>query len=328
MKKAAFIVALGALAPLLPAHAVVLEQKWQAGQSLSYQTALRGTANVQAPATAPFIFAGVPLEVEVSGEGLTQLQTLAVDEAGVGTVVVRVPKFDLSAQTLGQQGHVTLQDEKSRISLNGKTLNIGDGTNPLAQPKVAIRVSREGKLVGFKNLEPKTVAKTAPQADKPVAPAQAIDQTAMLLAAITRALPTLWPGHDVNVGDTWKANVTFPTPSPTQPKTSVPTEFGAWDLTYKGSETVAGKELQRIGVVGKLAVDSNQFDTPDQKSVVKPRGKASQNVSGDFWVDADAGQIVRADLVLGARAEGGKTKDDQTWADFTGTLQLKLKDAA
>jgi hypothetical protein len=184
-------------------------------------------------------------------------------------------------------------------------------------------------VVGFRNIAPVAAPKTAPSANnKPVEPAQAINQVPLLTAVITRALPMLWPGRDVQVGETWKANISWPTPSPTDPKTTVPTEFGTWDLTLKGSETVGGKELQRVGVVGQLAIDSTQFETPDQKAVARPRGKASQNVTGDFWIDADAGQIVRANLVLGARAEGGKSKADQSWADFTGTLQLNLKDAA
>ena len=306
------------------AHAVVLEQKWQAGQNLSYQTALSGTANVQAPASAPFIFAGVPLEVEISGEGLAQLQTLEVDQSGIGTIVVRVPKFDLRAQTLGQKGLFSLRDASSKITLNGKTLKVGDGKNPLADPKIGWRISRQGRFLGTKNLETKG-ATTPKTDDAPVDAAQAIDRSALLTAAIIRALPTLWPGRDVQPGETWKANISFPVPSKTESGKTTAAQFGEWDLTLKGEETVAGRALQRVDLKGTLDVDSAQFEAPKGAKTAQPRGKTKQNVSGDVWFDAAAGQIVRADLVIGARVEGGKSAADEAWADFTGTLQLNLQ---
>ncbi|RYG71845.1 hypothetical protein EON80_04740 [bacterium] len=97
MNKAVFsrLAALGTVSALLPltsAHAVVLEQKWEPGQKLAYQTEISGTVNVLVPANAPIIIAGVPIEAEVSGIGTTELRTLKVDPKGVGTVQVSVPK--------------------------------------------------------------------------------------------------------------------------------------------------------------------------------------------------------------------------------------------
>lgn len=322
MQKVVFLGVLGALLPLVPARAVVLQQKWQAGQQLSYATTLRGVANVQAPANAPFIFAGVPIEVAVRGDGVAQLQTLSVDEAGVGTVALRVPRFDLRAQALGQNGQLSLQDAQSRATINGKAVKFGDGKNPLAQPQVAWQISPQGKFVGFKNLGPQTATR-APQNAKPVDPAQAVDRSALLAASIVRALPALWPNRDVQNGETWKATLLWPAPK--SGGGTVPTQFGAWNLTFKGSETVAGQSLQRVGVEGTLSVDSAQFRAA---TAAAPRGQTTQTVNGDLWLDAQAGRIARADLQIGARAQGGQSEDALAKADFKGTLQLNLQDGA
>jgi hypothetical protein len=324
MKQVVFLGIFAALSPLASAHAVVLEQKWTPGQDLNYQTVLRGTMNVQAPASANFMLAGVPLDVEIRGDGIAQLKTLSVDGAGVGTVAVRVPQFDLQAETWGQKGQMTLSENSSKFSLNGKAIKLGDGTNPLGNAQNALRISRQGRVIGVQNLAPKTpvAAKTD---DEPVDVASAINKGALMTAAILRALPTLWPGRDIAPGESWKAQVNFPVASPTDPKKVTPTQFGEWNLTLKGAETVAGRQLQRVGVVGSLSVDSAQFAVPTAKA---PRGVAKQDVSGDLWLDAANGQIARADLVVGARVEGGKGTKDASHADFTGTLQLNLKGAA
>lgn len=326
MKKTVFLASLpafGAAIQASSAHAVVLEQKWTAGQNLSYQTALIGTMNMQAPSNANFPLAGVPLEVEINGKGTTQLQVMSVDPSGVGAVVVRVPKFDLQGQTFGQKGRLVLQDNTSRITLNGKAIKVGDGTNPLNNSQTALRISRQGRIVGVQPVQPKTVA--APEKEGPaVDPAQAIDKGALMMTSLIRALPTIWPGRDVQVGEAWKSEISVPVPSKADPKTLVPTQFGAYNWTLKGTEVVGGKSLQRVGVTGEINVDSAQFQPTNAKN---PRGVAKQKMSGDVWLDANAGQIERAQLVLGAHVEGGQTPKSQGFADFTGTLQLDLKSA-
>lgn len=328
MKKVVFTGILSVLFPVASAHAIVLEQKWTPGQDLNYQTALRGTMSVQAPATANFLLAGVPFDVEIRGDGIAQLKTLAVDEAGVGTVAVRVPQFDLRGESWGQKGQLSLRETSSKITLNGKAIKFGDGTNPLGNAKTALRISRQGRVIGVQNLESKAVA--IPKADenaneKTVDAASALDKGALMTAAIVRALPTLWPGRDIATGESWQAQVNFPVASPTDSKKITLTQFGEWNLTLKGAETVGGRELQRVGVVGSLNVDSAQFAVPTAKT---PRGVAKQNVSGDLWLDAAAGRLERADLIVGASVEGAKGSKDQSHADFTGTLKLDLKNAA
>ncbi|RYG71844.1 hypothetical protein EON80_04735 [bacterium] len=190
-----------------------------------------------------------------------------------------------------------------------------------------MRFSSRGKFLGVENLAPAAATKAAPANDKPVAPGQAIDSVAFTVAAITQALPTLWPEKDVQNGDTWQAEINWPLPSPTNPKTMVPTQLGKWDMTLKGEENVGGKVLQRVGLVGTINVDSAQFEAPNAKEATKMRGKTKQDVKGDVWFDAAAGHIVRTDLIVGAHVEGGPkdNKDGQSWADFTGSVQLNLK---
>jgi hypothetical protein len=323
MKKVVFLSVFAALCPLVAAHAVVLEQRWTPGQDLNYQTALRGTMNVQAPASANFILAGVPVDVEIRGDGVAQFKTLSVDSAGIGTIAVRVPQFDLQGETWGQRGQLTLGETSSKFSINGKPYKLGDGTNPINKSQSALRISRQGRVIGLQNLAPKAAP---PKQDAPVAnPADAINRGALMTAAIFQALPTLWPGRDIQVGESWQTQVIFPVASPADPKKVTPTQFGEWNLTLKGEETIGGKPLQRVAVKGSLSVDSAQFAVPTAKA---PRGVAKQEISGDLWLDAAAGQIARANLVVGARVEGAKGTKDQSHADFTGTLQLNLKNAA
>ncbi len=329
MKKAVFLATFAALSPALvvPAHAVVLEQKWTPDVRLSYGAALTGTMNLRAPANANFILAGVPLEVEIRGDGTTQLQVLSVDESGVGTLVFSVPQFDLQAQGLGQKGQMILQNNTSRFLLNGKAQKLGDGTNPLNNSQTALRISRQGRFLGVQSLKPPTATApvTAPPTDgNPGNPASAINQSALVMASLVRALPTLWPGRDVQVGEAWKSEISVPAPSKTDAKKYVPTPLGTYNWTLKGTEAVGGKFLQRVGVIGKLNVDSTQFRPADAKSA---RGTVQQDVTGDVWLDAAAGQIERADLVLGARFEGGQNERSQGFADFTGRLQINLKNA-
>jgi hypothetical protein len=328
LSRLAVIGAVSALIPLDPAHAVVLQQKWEPGRTLAYKTEVNGTVNVLVPANAPIIIAGVPIEVEITGQGTTELRTLKVDEAGVGTVQVRVPEFDLQGQALGQKGLFSLRQNTSKVTLNGKAIKLGDGTNPLAQPTVAVRLSPKGRVLGVENLA--AAPKPAPAANAPVNPGMAIDRAALLVATITRALPSLWPEKDVQNGETWNAEINWPMPSATDPKTVVPTQLGKMDLTLKGEETVEGRVLQRVGLQGTLNVDSSLFEAPGQKAAAQMRGKTKQEVKGDVWFDAAAGYIVRTDLVVGAHVEGGPKvgTDNQAWADFTGSVLLNLKPAA
>src|SRR6476661_8475209 len=76
------------------AHAVVLEQKWQAGQQLSYDMKVDGTLNLTAPEGTPMI-AGMPLEILMKGDGQSTFITNDVDDFGTATVGMRLERLQL-----------------------------------------------------------------------------------------------------------------------------------------------------------------------------------------------------------------------------------------
>lgn len=341
-----------AVSGLQPAHAVVLEQKWQTGQQLAYNVALDGTLNLQTAADVPVLWAGMPLEIQVKGNGEGQLETLSVDNSGTGTVAVKVPKIAMQGEALGQKAELQLQDGKSKFLLNGKVLSPGtanamgaNGGQLLSQPPVAIKITRQGKLAGVEKLPAADGAKAETKKnDAPVALENAIDKAALTQALILRAIPALWPGKDIAVGETWDAVV----PWPMADGTLATQPLGQFTLTLKDSETVNGRTLHRVSVEGNLKLDEAKLAQINQgidkaRAGKEPAGKepapktiltaAGQDIRGDIWFDAAAGQIARAELLLNSRTatrnqKPGAKPGGQSWADFTGTLQLELKPGA
>ncbi len=333
------------------AHAVVLKQKWQAGQTLVYNVDLDGTANVQMPSDMPNPLAGVPLEVQMSGKGIANFNTLKVDELGTGTVAVSVPKWNLDAQALGQKANWTLQDGKSQFTLNGRRLAVGpDPKKPLpALPNV--KIAANGQFKGIERLD--EAAKTTGAAkvgeaaqtteDAPVSPEAAIDKGALATAAMMRALPALWPSRDVKVGDTWQANVDFaPLARPAQ--NGQPAKpLGAFNLKLEGQEVVNGQTLQRVSIKGDIDIDGQTIERmappatskapANRATAAKAQPKldhATQTVDGQIWLDAAGGKVAKAALILGGRAQAQTPKSDGTpgapaWFDFTGTLNMSLQ---
>ena len=312
-------------------HAVLLEQKWQAGQSLNYRMALEGTANVKVPADAPVFFAGLPLEIEVQGEGDASLDTLSVDPAGTGTVAFKVPNMKFKIQTFGQNGEWNLRDGEGRFSLNGKAM--GPITKlPTSSPKTALKIGKDGKIRGFQSLETKPETPAATD-QTPVAPAKAINQTALIASAVVQALPALWPNRDVAVGEKWDAKIEF-APIAKKDAGGTPQPLGNFNMILKDKQIVEGVELWRVGVNGEVSVDGAQLGDSAKIAKGRPRlDTASQKIDGDLWFDAAKGQIARADLVLGSRAQSRTAKGDDQWSepswfDFAGNLQLRLRDGA
>ena len=339
---------LAVTAVLSPAHAVELQQKWQAGQSLGYDLSLNGTANLKVPSDANFPLAGIPLEIEVNGKGLARINTLEVDRLGTGTVFVEVPRFDLNGRALGQKALLELRDGTTRLLINGKAV----GT-PTPDPKNAPnktyglvigkdgRVKRvqeldkNGKLLAADAVKART-NQVADEADDAVAPADAIDKNAFATSIILQALPTLWPKGDVQPGDTWKTTLPLPAAfarTPEAAKNAAP--LSEWTMTLKGEEMVDGASLWRVGIVGGIAVDGKYLPKPaTPKKGEKPvpeLDNLTQSVDGDIWIDAAKGQIVRGDMVIDARGESHTINDkgrnsDPAWADYTGTFGLRLRD--
>lgn len=330
----------------LPARAVELQQKWQAGQTLNYDLALKGTANVKVPADAPVIFAGVPLEIEVQGQGTARLNTLDVDALGNGTVFVEVPKFDFNAQAFGQKALVQLREgQTTKFLLNGKPLAIGNKKDDAKTPakRYGLVIGKDGRVQNIKELDAiKPTAGTPAQtpqlrdvADQtPVKPEAAINQGAFVTSMILRAMPALLPKGDVQIGDTWKTKLPFPAPlAKSQVAATNAPPLSDWTMTLKGQETVDGVSLWRIGVVGSLRVDGQALPAPKtpQKDAkpVPQLDNLAQNVNGDLWFDAQNGRIARGEFVVDARGQGHTIDNkgqssDPSWADFTGTFGMKL----
>ena len=337
-----------ATAALAPARAVELQQKWQVGQALDYDLSLNGTANIKVPASAKIFFAGVPLEIDLSGKGAARLNTLEVNPMGDGTVFVEVPKFDLTGRTFGQTALLELRDGQTKFLINGKAIDTPKPDPKKAMPKYALVIGKDGRVKSVKELDkngklvatsaPKSAAQVRQIADETVAPGDAIDKGALISSMILRALPTLWPQRDVQVGDTWKTTLPLPAAFARDAATAQgAAPLSEWNMTLKGQEVVDGVSLWRVGIVGGIQVEGQTLAAPKTPKVgenpVPSLENLSQHVDGDLWLDAAKGQIVRGDMVIDARGQSNSVdsagrKGDAAWADFTGTFGLRLRDAA
>lgn len=337
-----------ALGAVVPARAVELQQRFVAGQSLDYDLAMNGTANLKVPSDAPVIFAGVPLEVEVQGNGVGRFNTLEVDALGNGTIFFELPKFDLNARAFGQKALLELRDgEAPRFLLNGKPLAIGDKKDKEKAPakRYGLVVGKDGRIKDVKELaplKPTAAPLKAPAAarevadEKPVKPEAALDQNAFVTSVILRALPTLLPQGDVQIGDTWKTNLPFPAAFAKAGAAEGAPPLSEWTMTLKGQEIVDGAPLWRVGVVGGLRVDGDTLPAPDAPNKdakpVPQLDNLTQNVNGDFWFEAQKGRIARGEFVVDARGQShtidskGRSSEP-SWADFTGTFGMKLRDS-
>ena len=338
------------VAAALPARAVVLQQQWQAGQSLSYDLSMNGTTNLKVPEDAPVFFAGVPLEIEVKGQGLATLQTIEVDEMGNGTIFFDLPKFDANAQAFGQKARFELREGKTRFLLNGKAIALGgDDKNAKAgaaqtpAKRYALVIGTDGRVKNYKELDPikpmvapAKTATTTQVADETVDAADAINKDTFFTSVILQALPTLWPKKDVQTGETWETKLALPTALARDAAAAAAAPpLSKWTMTLKGEELVDGVNLWRVGVIGGVQVNGKQLPAPQTpKQGAAPAMQLDslvQNVNGDLWFDAAKGRVVRGEFVVDARGQSHSINDkgrasDPSWADFTGTFGMKLNE--
>ncbi len=344
------LLAAGVLATvaLTPARAVELQQKFQAGQSLNYDIAMDGTANLKVPSEMPVVFAGVPLEVELNGKGTATLKTLEVSPTGDGTLLAQLPKFDLNGSSFGQKVLLELRDGKPRVLFNGKPMG---GVVPDKKPgdkadnkAYALIVSKDGRVKGVKQVGKDgqllpTVAATAATAPLKLVAEEdnskmAADKGGLIASTILNALPTLWPKGDVKPGDTWQTELALPAfiaRTPEIAKTAPP--LSKWTMTLKDQEVVDGVSLWRVGIVGGIELDGKNLPAPtapkNGAKFTPQLDNVSQTVDGDLWFDAAKGQIVRGQMAIDARGQSrtinaAGRKSDPSWVDFTGTLGLRL----
>jgi len=317
------------------AHAVVLKEKWQAGQKLNYALDLSGTVNLQAPADAPVPIAGMPIEAQVQGKGIAALDTLKVSPDGVGSVAVTVPRWQMDAQVMMFKAQWSLLDGKSQFLINGKEIETAAPQNIGNHAETALQVGTDGALKGIEPIGP------APA----ISPKKAFENS-VGVAAIVRALPALWPSRDVQVGDTWQANINVPGLERPARDGEAAKPLGAFNMKLEGEETIKGQKYQRVAVKGDIDLDGKTLysvfppapaatltPTADENTRAKPQPRLdhfTQTVDGHLWFDTKRGQVARAALILGGRAQATTPKaggqgGSPSWVDFTGTLNMNLQ---
>jgi hypothetical protein len=342
-------VALSTLSPF-SARAAVLEEKWQAGQQLSYDLTLDGTLHLTAPADAPMI-GGLPLEILLKGDGQNTLDTRSVDEFGTAIVALRLDRLQLKMNetTFNQNGVFGIREGRANFSLNGQSLMPARDISQYLAPRYGLRITKQFHVVGAPPLATTTAtatdagdAKTGDDKSPIKIPLQTLT---LMQAMMARSLPPLLPSRDVNIGDTWTANVEWPQ-VPNAPKSEAQKPVGAFNLKAIGEEEVLGRKTWRIAFDGTVQLDEAQAKligdeiekTRDDKGKAANRPAVGgmqlpklftlvQKVKGDLWFDAVAGQIVRTDLQL--TSNGQTRKDEKSKADgdfdFSGNLKMELR---
>ncbi len=148
------------------------------------------------------------------------------------------------------------------------------------------------------------------------------------------------------------------------PKALVPQQLGHFDFVMRGLEEINGQRAAHVSVKGGLQIDNKlshaiadaaraegaqvapaaarQAEAAAKSAATKNKSdfetqlsKATQSIDGDLWVDPATGHLMRAELNLETQTtvkdvprEGVTTraKAGDSFFDFTGTLQLQLKD--
>jgi hypothetical protein len=336
------------------AQAAVLEQKWVAGQQLSYDLKLSdATIVLQSDAAAPFLWAGVPWEIALDGTGEVALDTRAVDADGAGTVAVRVPRLLMNGSMMGMfKAALDVQNGQAKLLVNNKPFSAKPtDVSVLINPTTSLQISRYGRVLNFVPLQPADAAgpdtKAAPNAKTPKATPSGgapLDVVTMLHGTLLNALPQLWPGRDIAVGEKWSIQPKVPLPAKpasgaTAPATPQMLTLGTIDMTLQAEEEVEGRAVQRVAVQGTMSLDAAaaaSLMSRDAKQDAKQRlTSMKQTVNGDIWFDAAAGQIVKVLLKLNMQSAGAGTapaKDAaskprpwKSFQNFDGTVQMQLR---
>ena len=336
------LAALSTFAPK-PVRADVLVEKWEVGQQLSYDLKMDGTLRFQAPADVPMI-GGLPLELLLTGEGQSTLDTREIDEFGVALVVPRLERLQLkfNETNFDQKGVLGFRDGKANLSLNGQTVGASMDWSKVSNPDYGLRITKTLRVLGAQPLADKVeseadaapVEEAKPNAKSPLP----FNFPAMMQAMITRVIPPLLPDRDVKIGDTWTTNIEAPV-LPGKPATEKKASLGKFDFKAVAEEEVAGRKTWRIAVDGVLKVTDFSTQAASDALQKSDKGKnaklpkllsLTQKMKGDVWFDAAAGQIVRVDMNLDATAEGREAAGKDADGDMTyiGTMQMDLRKIA
>ena len=342
-----FAVGAVSLSSLCPAQAVVLTQKFQAGQSANYDVALNGTVQLNASDQTPVPWAGMPLSVPVVGSGQVAFDTLTTDSNGGGTIRTRVPIAKMTGSAFGMNAVVTENNGVGSFSLNGapgKTFPLP----MLVNPTYAINLSRLGRIQGVTAIPSSTATATATATAKNAVSStrsvpriiEVADDGASMLQKWLDVMPDVWPNRDLQIGDTWSVESKMPL-------ANAPGGFlnlGSMNFKLVGQETVSGVTLQHLALNGTFAIDAAKAAI---LNAAKPKSDASKGtaqivsdsktLTGDLWFDANAGRVARAALKIAAtNTMSGTTKPDaqgatHAWTStqgFAGTFGMQLNNVA
>lgn len=334
-----------------PSHAVTLRQKWVPGEKLAYDMTVGGTMTLLDDDESPQPWAGLPMEFRVRGNALATLETLSVDEAGIGTLVLRGGDSKIRAMGLGQVMEFTVKNGYASAIMNGKPLEEGAKPFSVADPSFGLRIGPQGRLEG-------TVKLREPAKDKDDLP---FDLITTLQSWMLQSVPELWPQGDVKEGDKWTAPLEVPLPPREKDKLRPPLRTGQVTFTLRGVEEIGGRKVQRIALEGGFEIDAAKAKTLNEAAqevaqeaareatpnaapkaneqkdntvkTTRNLADAKEKLSGDLWLDTVTGQIVRADI----KAQGamhtqgtitnkaGRTRPTETEASFDGSMQFQLR---
>ena len=142
-----------------PASAVTIEQKWRAGEKLNYDVSIDGTLSLDTDASAPFVWAGLPIDVDVTGDGGLSLETRSVNAAGAGLVAVRLPQLNMVGSVFEQKAEMNVEAGKTTFKFNGKPAGPrGLDTNFLVDPNYALQIGGNGHIQRIIPLQDQTAA--------------------------------------------------------------------------------------------------------------------------------------------------------------------------
>jgi hypothetical protein len=269
-------------ATVFPARATVLEQKWVAGQKLNYDLKLSdATLTLQSDSAAPFFWAGVPWEVTLDGTGEVALETRAVDESGAGTVAMSLPRLQMNGSAMGMfKAALDVQNGMAKLSINGQPAN-GRGTmaKALVEPTTALEISRYGQVQRVVSLRTSPAANGAAKDPKPGTPGVLTQEMSTLVpTALLQALPQLWPGRDIQVGEKWTVQPKLPVLAKSDAAKDTPgaqpqmISLGDIDLTLVQEETVEGPRNAARGDCGHVGTGCCQDRCADGQRATGTRG--------------------------------------------------------
>ena len=319
-----------------PARAVTLEHKWTAGQQLTYDFALDGTMTIETDASAPVLFAGIPLDVKLTGGADVLVDTREVAEDGGATLALSFPRVTFKGTAWEQVATLDAKEGSVGVTFNGKAMGKDTKVPWLLEPQYAIQVGKNAHVERIVSLKP---AVEKPTAETPPAPANGalpINVAGLMRSMALQLLPTLWPGRDIAPGETWSMESRLPVlakNAAASPALEM-LPLGKFELTLGNEEEMNGRQTYRVALQGLLDLDAAKASRLGNGQGTR-LSKALQKVAGTLWFDAAAGQLVRADIRLNGNMSGfvatpGKAPGEtnvpfKAGQRFDGTLKVNLK---